>query len=51
MYLCILGAQKNRLIEFLQHMFWMRNKENNFPIPTLIWRPVVTENNLLPSVP
>ena len=20
-------------------MFWMRNKENNFPIPTLIWRP------------
>ena len=21
-------------------MFWMRNKENNFPIPTLIWRPV-----------
>ena len=21
-------------------MFWMRNKENNFPICTLIWRPV-----------
>ena len=20
-------------------MFWMRNKENNFPIRTLIWRP------------
>ena len=20
-------------------MFWMRNKENNFPIPTLIWKP------------
>ena len=20
-------------------MFWMRNKENNFPIHTLIWRP------------
>ena len=20
-------------------MFWMRNKENNFPISTLIWRP------------
>ena len=24
-------------------MFWMRNKENNFPIPTLIWRPVYIE--------
>ena len=22
-----------------QHMFWMRNEENNFPIRTLIWRP------------
>ena len=22
-------------------MFWMRNKENNFPIRTLIWRPEV----------
>ena len=22
-------------------MFWMRNKENNFPIRTLIWRPAV----------
>ena len=21
-------------------MFWMRNEENNFPIRTLIWRPV-----------
>ena len=20
-------------------MFWMRNKENKFPMPTLIWRP------------
>ena len=25
--------------EYPQHMFWMRNKENNFPIGTLIWRP------------
>ena len=22
-------------------MFWMRNKENNFPIRTLIWRPAL----------
>ena len=26
--------------EYPQHMFWMRNKENRFPIRTLIWRPV-----------
>ena len=25
--------------EYLQHMFWMRNKENSIPIHTLIWRP------------
>ena len=25
--------------EYPQHMFWMRNKENSFPIHTLIWRP------------
>ena len=24
-------------------MFWMRNKENNFPIRTLIWRSVVVQ--------
>ena len=23
-----------------KYMFWMRNKENRFPIHTLIWRPV-----------
>ena len=28
-------------------MFWMRNKENNFPIHTLIWRPVITFANIL----
>ena len=26
--------------EYPQHMFWLRNKENIFPIRTLIWRPV-----------
>ena len=26
------------LWETLQHMFWMVNKENSFPIHTLIWR-------------
>ena len=33
------GAQKNHLIEYPQHMFWMRIKENSFPIRTLLWRP------------
>ena len=26
--------------EYPQHMFCLRNKENSFPIRTLIWRPV-----------
>ena len=26
-------------------MFWMRNKENNFPIRTLIWRPAFWRKN------
>ena len=26
-----LGAQKNRLIEYPQHMFWLRNKKKKFP--------------------
>ena len=30
----------NGSFEYPQHMFWMRNKENNFPIRTLIWRHV-----------
>ena len=25
--------------EYPHHMFWMRNKEDNIPIRTLIWRP------------
>ena len=41
----VFGAQKNRLIEtilfeYQQHMFWLRNKKNNFLIRTLIWIPV-----------
>ena len=29
------------MVEYPQHMFWMRNKENSFPIHTLIWSPRV----------
>ena len=25
--------------EYPQHMFWLRNKENNFQLRTLIWGP------------
>ena len=30
--------------EYPQYMFWMRNKENNFPIRTLISRPEIVTN-------
>ena len=35
--------------EYPQHVFWMRNKENSFPIRTLIWRPVHTQFDLFSS--
>ena len=40
----VLGAQKNRLIEtvlfeYLQHMFWSRNKKDAFSVCTLNLRP------------
>ena len=44
------GAQKNRLIdwdgsfEYPQHMFWLRNKKNNFQLHILIWRPVADDS-------
>ena len=27
--------------EYPQHMFWLRNMKNNFPLHTLIWRPEI----------
>ena len=39
----VVGTQKNRVDEtvfkYLQHMFWLRNKKNDFQLPTLIWGP------------
>ena len=32
-------SHRDGSFEYTQHMFWMRNKENNFPICSLIWRP------------
>ena len=32
-------SNRDGSFEYPQYMFWMRNKENNFPIRTLVWRP------------
>ena len=41
---CVVGAQKNRLIETvhlsIHNICWLSNKKNNFPVRTLIWRPI-----------
>ena len=34
-------SHRDGSFEYPQHKFWRRNKENNFPIRTLIWRPVL----------
>ena len=41
-----LGVQKNGLIdmfyfEFLQHMFWLRNKRTSIQLHIIIWRHVI----------
>ena len=33
--------------EFPQHMFWLSNKKNNFPVRTLIWMPDGECSNIL----
>ena len=47
-FLKLLKSRKHQVAQWLgnetvllstQNMFWVRNKENNFPIRTLIWRP------------
>ena len=32
-------SHRDRSFEYPQHMFWLRNKKNNFQLHTLIWRP------------
>ena len=32
-------SHRDTSFEYTQHMFWLRNKKNNFQLPTLIWRP------------
>ena len=47
-FLKLVKSRKHQVAQWLgnetvllstQNMFWVRNKENNFPIRTLIWRP------------
>ena len=33
-----------------QHMFWMRNEENSFPIHTYIWKPVTDKTVCVSSM-
>ena len=35
-------SHRDGSFEYPQHMFWLRNKKNNFQIHTLIWGPVNT---------
>ena len=32
-------SHRDGSFEYPQHMFWLRNKKNNFQLHTLIWRP------------
>ena len=32
-------SHRDGSFEYPQHMFWLRNKENNLQLGTLIWRP------------
>ena len=33
-------SYRDGLFEYPQHIFWLRNKKNNFQLRTLIWGPV-----------
>ena len=35
-------SRRDGFFEYPQHVLWMKNKENNFPIRNLIWRSAVT---------
>ena len=39
-------SHRDSSFEYSQHMFWLRNKKNNFQLHTLIWGPVLYSGNL-----
>ena len=36
-------SHRDGYFEYSQHMFWLRNKKNNFQLHTLIWGPVISD--------
>ena len=42
-------SHRETSFEHPQHMFWLRNKKNNFLVQTLIWRLGVLGSHLLGS--
>ena len=36
-------SHRDGSVEYPQHMFWLRNKKNNFQLRTLIWGPENTK--------
>ena len=40
-------SHRDGSFEYQQHLFWLRNKENNFPIHTLIWWPDMLKQTTL----
>ena len=38
--MCFWVLKRTVSFEYPQHMFWLRNKKNNFQLRTLIWGPV-----------
>ena len=38
-------SRRDSSFEYPHHMFWLRNKKNNFQLSTLIWGPAFTIRN------
>ena len=43
-------CHRNDYFEYRQHMFWIRNKNNNFQLHTLVWRTVYCFQNLVDRI-
>ena len=41
------SSTRDGSFEYPQHMFWLRNKKNNFQLHTLIWGPDLPDPELL----
>ena len=43
-------SHRDGSFEYPQHTFWLRNKENNFQLLTLIWGPAYSSDSVLDRV-